>query len=227
VVSSLFRRRPLGLLQEVRVSQHPRQWDPRQQTPGSSVGIVTSDGFSAEGLNYRDLLTNLFAGKFTAIELDSNSQTFSILFGAYLSSYSRHCASYLPPKKVEMTNQECASERVTRNGFGVVVDRTCVEYVAVGTGLFADPVLYDAKVSVDDRLAADPLHGSGGLLQMVAFKEAIYRDMNTLVKMNGCGPGLKRFQENLRLAQPAADGPWCRQRTLCCYPRRHFSWAIS
>lgn len=168
--------------------------------PAPAAAVVTSDDFLAEGLTNRDLLTGLFAGKFKAIELDPNSQIFLMLFNAYLVSYARLCTPYLPPKKVEITSQECASERVTRNGFGTVVARTCVEYVAVGIGLFADPVLYDARVSIDNRLAADPFHGGGGLLTMVAFKEVINEDMSALVKMNGCNsPGLKRFQENLRL----------------------------
>jgi len=119
---------------------------------------------------------------------------------AYLYQYAQLCTPYLPANKVEIMSQECAKERVTRNSFGNVMSRVCVEYAPFSTGLFADPALYDARVSIERRLAAGSANGDMGLIPLVTFKEVIYEDMSGLVKMNGCNsPALKHFQENLRL----------------------------
>ncbi len=77
-------------------------------------------------------------------------------------------------------------------------------------GLYADPVLYDAKGEVD-RVAAlsvvkdtlklmtqkNPLEGA---LNTLKDTQVQADDMNRLLGQNACtSPGVKRFQENLRL----------------------------
>jgi len=167
--------------------------------------------FSAKGLNNEKILTNLYLGKFSEIPFGRNDMNFSILYNAYLNSYAQQCDAYLPRDKVEMTEQQCATERVTRNGFGVEISRTCIESVSVGTGLYADPEMYQAKLNLkrfktanEIRMLFDlfknPENVLGQTIDMARSAIDARSDMNNLVRMNSCSSsGLKRFQENLKL----------------------------
>lgn len=172
--------------------------------------ILTPSSFSAKGLNNEKVLTSLYLGDFVDIDFDRDDLNFVILYGAYLNSYARRCSAYLPPSKVEMTRQECTTERVTRNGYGVEISRECVNWVTVGTGLYADPEMYEAKLKLDHLQAGDTYRRAfsmltkrdpiAGAMNMVGDAQAAMSDMDALVQMNACvNPGLKRFQENLKL----------------------------
>lgn len=172
---------------------------------------LTPNSFTARGLNNERLLANIYLGNFNEIPFKRDNSGFGILYTAYLNSYAQQCAAYLPSNKVEMTAQECATERVTRNGWGVEISRTCVEWRSVGTGLYADPKMYEAKLLLDRfqtvhglRLLFDvfknPEKALGDSLGMVGNAIDARSDTYNLIRMNTCSsPGLKRFQENLNL----------------------------
>lgn len=172
---------------------------------------LTPSSFSAKGLNNEKFLTNIYLGNFNEIPFKRDNSGFGILYTAYLNSYAQQCAAYLPSNKVEMTEQECATERVTRNGWGVEISRTCIEWRTVGTGLYADPKMYEAKSILDRfqtvnglRLLIDvfknPEKALGDSLGMVGNAVDARFDTYNLIRMNPCSsPGLIRFQENLNL----------------------------
>lgn len=165
--------------------------------------------FSAKGLNYETELTGLYLGDFAHARLERDSMEFDLLFGSYLNAFARQCSAYLPSNKVEMTKAECAREQYTVNGYGVRVgSSTCIEYRQVGTGLYADPVLYAAQQQVDFEVGRDvlrdTLRGMGGNNPMGAAMRtldaatSVAGDMDSLLGMNACAsPGLKRFQDNM------------------------------
>lgn len=166
--------------------------------------------FSAEGLRYEQVLTNIFLGNFEEIAFDREDMTFAILFNAYITNYAKYCKKYLPVNSVELTKQECATEKVTTNGWGVEVSRNCVEWRTVGTGLYASPEMYNAKLEIDRFQAGNTLRNVfdilmqkdrvGSIMGMVADEQDANNDMIALIRKNGCNsPGLMRFQENLRL----------------------------
>ena len=193
------------------------------QTSGPAA--LTPNSFTATGLNNEKLLKSLFLGDFVNIGFNSDDLRFATMYGQYLNAYGRRCNAYLPPNKVEITTQECATESVTRNGFGTEISRSCVSYRTVGTGLYADPEMYAAKKKLDQVQAGDALRNAAklmgqkdpiaGMMNMVGNAQASMSDMESLVQLNACAsPGLKRFQENLRLfalnKQPirlGAEGP--------------------
>jgi hypothetical protein len=169
--------------------------------------------FKTRGLTNGALIAKIFEGDFVNIDLDRTDNRFGILFGQYLEAFARYCSAALPQNKVEMTRQRCVTERVTRNGFGIEISRTCIEYETVGTGLFAKPALYDALNTVNRQRAADigrelsrtfgdiarPDAGSA-MAGLIGDAQAIASDMTSLVQINACtAPGLMRFEDNLRL----------------------------
>lgn len=174
---------------------------------------LTAGSFSASGLSNETTLTSLFLGDFARIGFDRDDLKFVDMFGLYLKAFAQRCSAHLPANKVEMTRQECTTERVTRNGFGVEISRVCVNYITVGTGLYADPELYAAKKKLDVIVAMDTFRHVGrmmtqmtqqnslaGVTSMVGDALAVANDMDSLVQMNDCGsPGLKRFEQNLLL----------------------------
>ena len=173
--------------------------------------IETADPvFSAEGLHNEELLTNIFSGNFVDIPFDRDEQIFVILFNSYVTTYARNCAASLPLNKVELTRQECETERVTTNGYGMEVGRDCISWVTVGTGLYATPEMYNAKAVLEGLQAGDAFRNMfsmlkqkdpiGNAMSTVNNFQAAKADMNSLFKINGCkSPGIMRFQENLRL----------------------------
>jgi len=178
---------------------------------------LATGGFSSKGLKNEELFANIFLGDFESIPFERDDMSFSALFGAYLKSFAEYCPSSLPSNKVEMTRQRCVTVEETRNGWGTLISSTCVEWKTEGTGLYADPALYAARLSVDRAQAAKILNpkSGGGILgglaeALVDFSSGktlnemgkaidVSSDIAPLVRMNTCsGPGLKRFQENLR-----------------------------
>ena len=182
---------------------------PKTKAAAKQNSLLTPGSFSANGLHNEDTLTNLYLGNFTDIAFDRDNMNFSILYSAYLNAYARRCNAHLPRNKVEMTRQECAAERVTRNGYGVETSRYCIRWVTVGTGLYADPEMYNVKMQLERIQARDGLRTVFGMLtkkdpiagamNMAGNAQAAVSDMNSLVRMNACtSSALNRFQENLK-----------------------------
>lgn len=174
---------------------------------------ATDPVFNAEGLHYEKTLTNIFSGNFLDIPFDRDAQTFVLLLNVYISTYARNCKSSLPPDRIQLTKQECASEReiVTKNGFGVVVGRRweCTSWRTVPTGLWASPKMYNTKMVIESLQAGDVFRNLGKMLTQedplgnaistVGELQAVEADMKALLMINGCdSPGIKRFEENLR-----------------------------
>jgi hypothetical protein len=186
---------------------------PAPQPAADQHGPVTATSLNTRGLTTATLVTKFFAGDFLNIDLDVADMGFNVLFQQYLNAYARQCNRYLPSNRVEMTTSECQTERVTRNGYGAEISRGCVAWRTVGTGLYADPVLYDAKKAADRQRAGNALRETSrmmgnmsasnpisAMMNMLGDAQALAGDMNSLVEMNGCtSPGLKRFEENVRL----------------------------
>lgn len=177
---------------------------------GDTKFKVDSLPFSVNGLANEDLLMKFFEGDFIDIPFDRDAQFFSSLYSAYLNSYARKCGDVLPANKVEMTREECVTEQVTRNGYGVELSRYCVEWVTVGTGLYAKPDMYEGKLALEKIQSADVFrnvfavisqnNGLEGMMDMVVDVQKVISDMNELLVLNECNsPGLIRFEENLKL----------------------------
>lgn len=152
------------------------------------VAALDASSFSAKGLNNEALLNRFYRGDFVNIEFDRNDLMFEGLFNQYLSAYARHCSDALPQNRVEITSQYDTKR------------------------LYADPDMYAAKEELDRIIAADTVRNVGRMMtqltqsplatgsSIVVGGLAGASDMDALVQMNACaGPGLKRFQENLRL----------------------------
>ncbi len=167
------------------------------------------DSFRAQGLINEPSLTAIYRGDFAQSTITHDGALLPAVLQGYLTAFAQRCSASLPPNKVEMLSQQCATESVTRNGFGVEISRVCVEWVDVRTGLYADPELYAAKNQLERVQAADAFRSAmqllttgnpiGTAMQMVAQVKGARDDMARVVEANACGgPGLKRFGENLR-----------------------------
>lgn len=183
---------------------------------GRVTAALSADALNTSGLTHGTTIAHVYAGQFAEIEFDRDNPMFLALFQQYLVAFGTQCTAQLPDNKVEMTSRECAAESVTRNGFGTEIDRTCVRWRDVPTGIFADPTLYNVRRSLDAREAQDAgrrlsqafgtvarpdgLTNTARLLSAaVAFKS----DMASLVSRNACdGAALRRLEQNIvRFAQ--------------------------
>ena len=185
-------------------------FSPKPST-ASGQGSLDAESLSVAGLANGPAVGAIFRGEFHKVEFNREDMLFSTLFQQYLEAYARTCSQHLPAKKIEMTRQRCVQERVTRNGYGVEIERTCVSYVDEGTGLYAKPEMLAAKQEIDRLMAADSLRNAwrlltmsqqnplAGTMQLARDAQGAANDMKALVRKNACsGPGLLRFEENLR-----------------------------
>ena len=177
--------------------------------PAVAEASPAADSFKAGGLINEPSLAAIYRGDFSQSAIDHEGPLLLAAMQGYLTSFAQRCRAYLPPNKVEMMSQECATESVTTNGYGVEVSRYCIEWVNVPTGLFADPELYAAKNELERTQAADAVRTAlqllttgnpiGTAMGMVSQVQGARNDMERVIEMNACGgPGLKRFGENLR-----------------------------
>lgn len=172
---------------------------------------LTRSSFSAKGLHHEDDLTDLFVGNFADLPFDRGSIVFDVLFEQYLEAYAHHCDAYLPANKVEMTRQVCADPPAPPQ-FGpkpascfpacLPTTTSCSTWRTVSLG-YADPVLYAAKIQLDNEQVANQvkdLLGSKNLMHAAKDGLQLIPDMDALVSLNACnGVGLRRFQENVLL----------------------------
>jgi hypothetical protein len=174
-----------------------------------SVASQNTPVFSAKGLYYETLVTKVFKGDFINIPFDRDETTFVLLLNEYIDAYAINCANSLPANKVELMRAECVRERVTKDGYGWEISRTCVEWVDVGRGLYAKPEMRNAQEVIEKSQSVDAFRNMykmmsqknpvGEALSLVDKAKAIKSDMATLIKLNGCkSDGLMRFEENLR-----------------------------
>lgn len=163
--------------------------------------------FNTSGLNYEMEFTDIFIGNFEDVRLQRKSLFFNILFGSYISAFARHCADYLPSDKIELTERVCVSKTVTKNGYGMVINSHCTQWETRGLDIYADPKMYQVMMKLNQHQLSNMLsiiaNGEDGLgfaAKMTGEMKMIEIDMAKLFKLNTCNsPGLKRFQENLKL----------------------------
>ena len=162
------------------------------------------NSFTSKGLNYESELMAIYLGDFKHARLKRGGLAVSGMFRKYLKAYGKFCDAYLPKNKVPITVQRCATERVTKNGYGQETDRTCVEWVDVPTGLYAKPDLYYSsnraskqagKQVVGTMFNFNDPYGSRALVDDAV---SLGNDMENLVQKNKCNSkGLRRFEKNL------------------------------
>jgi hypothetical protein len=201
----------------------PRPASPtaRSSPPPSSPSAAPAH-FSAAGLNDEDDLLRIYSGDFPSIHLDRDGSQFMLIISGFMTDFGNECKQFLPPNKVEITRQVCndgpSTLQYSPDGvhdiYGNRIQTTgCSSYRTEGTGVYADPQLYDAVKDVSAKAqvhlvqnmlgiatgksgrAADPFTISQ---QMTDQLVAVGSEMRTLIQTNACGsPGLKNFQSNL------------------------------
>ena len=165
--------------------------------------------FNTDGLFNAEFFDYLFRGHFESIEITRQDTQFLMIFEQYLRTFGRQCPNSLPSNKVEIMNWVCATEQVTTNGYGIETDRTCIEWTTVGSGIYARPDLYKAKLLVEQlqsaevfrntlAMMADP-NAIGNSVDMIHKANGLRNDMAQLFSLNQCNnPGVRRFEENLK-----------------------------
>ncbi len=196
---------------------------PRTASAPARPSSAAPAHFTAAGLNDEDDLVRIYRGDFQSIQLDRGGTPFMLIISGYMTDFGNDCKQFLPPDKVEITQQVCndgpSSEPYSPDGgvhdvYGNRIQPTgCSGYHTEGTGVYADPQLYDA---VKDIAAQSQVHlvqnmlgistGKNGraanpftiATQMTDQIVAVSGEPRALIRANGCGSqGLKNFQANL------------------------------
>ena len=164
--------------------------------------------FKTLGLNNAAFFDYIYRGHFENIELHVNSSHFFMIFSVFLNTFWSLCPELLPDDKVEIMTQECSRENVTTDGWGVEISRYCIAWRTVGTGIFADPKLYAAKmrlVAKQDQNALRTVidmytnpNAMGNSVDQIHKAKALLSDWSNFFRLNPCdSKTIEQFANNL------------------------------
>ncbi len=174
-------------------------------TNGKDEGTMQ---FKTLGLNNAAFFDYVYRGHFENIELDVNDSHFLMILSAYLNTFGSLCPDQLPEDKVEIMTEVCSRESVTTDGWGVEVSRYCIAWKTVGTGIYADPKLYAAKmrlVAQQDQNALRTVmdmytnpNAMGNSVDQIHKAKALQSDMSNFFRLNACdSKSITQFANNL------------------------------
>ena len=210
-LSQFLNSRKKELAAQQRLAQQQQKLNASQDR----IAFLDSNGidegtmqFKTQGLNNAAFFDYIYRGHFENIELDVNSSHFLMILSGYLNTFGSLCPDKLPEDKVEIMTEECSRENVTTNGYGVEVDRYCIAWRTVSTGIFADPKLYAAKmrlVSQQDQNALRTVidmytnpNAMGNSVDQIHKAKALQSDMSNFFRFNACdSKSVAQFATNL------------------------------
>jgi hypothetical protein len=188
-------------------------------TRAAGAETLTTTSLKVDGLTYAREIDRLYWGDFEHLHLDRSGFEFGLMISSYMHDFGVVCAADLPRNKVQIMAQRCTDYSYWVNGYGVEQpgSRSCTHYETYGTGVFADPELYQASQFEDGKMATVLLGqiGStmtktgdaginaamGNLMQSVDFARQagdFKTDLQSLFHKNACGGApLKRLERNL------------------------------
>lgn len=195
----------------------------RPAAPATTRPASAPAHFSAAGLNDEDDLLRIYSGDFDAVHMDRDGTELMLIISSYMEDFAKQCTRFLPPNRVQIMQQVCQgsggispyvpSPDGVHDYYGNVIQAQGCSPVTVGTGLYADPQLYDAVKDVSAKAQvhmvqnmlgiATGKNGRAGNLfngaqQVTDQLVAVGNEMQTVIGTNACGsPGLKNFQTNL------------------------------
>jgi|GEM_PF-1094150 len=158
------------------------------------------------GLNFEIAFQDIYIGNFKDVPWKREEVLFGILFGTYVSQFGQKCDQYLPKNKIELTERRCVEKRITKNGYGTIINEQCIKYVNDPTGYYAAPKMYEAMQVLESfqmigllDLISGGGDGIGTSLKLTGESQALAMDVAHLFRKNGCNsPGVQHFQKNLR-----------------------------
>lgn len=174
----------------------------------SSQTDLKEDELNTDGLYFAEFYDYIYRGHFEHVELAKESQIFLMIYSKYLRTFGAACPTNLPDNKVEIMDLICVREEVTTEN-GMEVSRVCVEYEAVGSGIFADPEMYQTQLQMEKEHAMNIFsttleemtnpNSIGNSLDKVHQAKGLVGDMNVFFNLNPCNASaLERFATNLR-----------------------------
>lgn len=184
---------------EIKKIESLTAFKPVLNTNNLSIGT-----FTTKNLNYEAELMAIYLGDFKNSRLRPNGTAINVLFEKYIENYSKYCHEYLPSNKVPITRSKCSREQTTRNGYGTIISTSCVSWVEVPTGLYANPILYNSSKKLSNTLGKNilkqTLFSKDPFASRAILDDALSvgSDMKNLIINNKCNSaGLKRFERNL------------------------------
>ncbi|MHA7056481.1 hypothetical protein ACWGOQ_0004635 [Aquimarina sp. M1] len=210
-LNSLFASRKKQLVEQQRLAKQQKKLDGSKERIAFLEANGKDEGsmqFKTLGLNNASFFDYIYRGHFENIELDVNDSHFLMILSGYLNTFGSLCPDQLPEDKVEIMTEECSRENVTTNGYGVEVNRYCIAWRTVGTGIFADPKLYSAKmrlVAQQDQNALRTVidmytnpNALGNSVDQIHKAKALQSDMSNFFRFNACdSKSVAQFATNL------------------------------
>ncbi|MEL7162983.1 MAG: hypothetical protein AAFN92_19645, partial [Bacteroidota bacterium] len=119
------RREAIRRSTQLRVAREEKERELAEARVLQAAGFAN---FRIDNLYHSKLVDNIFRGNFVDIPFNRDELEFASLLESYMDVRSRNCKTPAT-NRVQIMEDVCATERVTRNGWGVETNRQCVEWV--------------------------------------------------------------------------------------------------
>ncbi|WP_111672530.1 hypothetical protein [Algoriphagus litoralis] len=161
-----------------------------------------------EGLYFAEFYEYIYRGHFEEVRISREDQVLMMILSKYLRTYGVNCSAFLPENTVEILDWYCAKEEISSQN-GLETSRVCIDYDQKGSGIFADPDLYDALLQLENKQSAALLQTA---LRMITDPDSIENspdlfhkakglvdDMAIFFNLNPCNSAaIRRFESNLK-----------------------------
>ncbi|APU08792.1 hypothetical protein KLA_17037 [Cellulophaga geojensis KL-A] len=170
---------------------------------------VDNSELNTDGLYFAEFYDYIYRGHFENIKIKRLDYEFLMIYEQYLRTFGVKCSKYLLVNKVEIMEIVCDQEEIGYNAYGDVISRVCVKYKWQGTGLYAKPDIYNAKMKIVEmhkangidiflKMVTDP-NAMGNSIDMLHKRKGLANDMEKFFILNQCNSkAIIQFEENLK-----------------------------
>jgi hypothetical protein len=187
------------IIKQLRQKQYAKFLKLSSYQVASSRAELSINNFDTRDLNFDFDFMAIYLGDFKHVRLEQNGETAIQVLAKYMDAYSKRCDSVLPQDKVQITKGVCETKKVTRDGWGNVIDEVCVQYRRVPTGFFSKPSVYETLEGLVQRTGNNVPGGSFiSNASKITDKVGLGSELDMLISRHNCNnPALIQFEDNL------------------------------
>lgn len=167
-IGALFdskRNELLVMQREMRIREIREKLNAQRKISIAKYGMF----LDTSNLSLKSAFLDIYQGNFETLpkNIVNDNLIFGNIINTFLYTKAQRCSYGQPdPNHIEITKSKCIREEVTKNGWGIEVGRDCLEWVTVGTGLYANPDLIS-------------LAGLSSYKQVMGFLECFWGQIST------------------------------------------------
>lgn len=193
--------------------------------------------FHTEDMYYAEFFDYLYRGHSENLQIEKESSEFLTMFNGYINAFSKNCFDALPEEKIQLMELVCKAYTVTKEALsGFELYSSCNHWAYEGSGIFAKPAIYKAKLLLEEPrdksvlahladMYADP-NANGNDVEFMHRLKRLKIDLDLMFANNDCrGKAMAQFEANL--LNYATGKPLQRLKGISVYEKMRIAGAPS